>query len=28
MAEAYMNWQTKSLVAEGLQIGGGVTKLY
>jgi len=28
MAEAYMNWQTKYLVAEGLQIGGGVTKLY
>ena len=28
MAEAYMDWQTRPLVAEGLQMGGGVTKHY
>ena len=26
MAEAYMNWQNRPLVADGLQLGGGVTK--
>jgi len=26
MAEAYMDWQTRPLVADGLQLGGGVTK--
>ena len=28
MAEAYMDWQTRPLVAEGLQMCGGVTKHY
>ena len=28
MAEAYTNWQTHPLVADGLQLGSGVTKHY
>ena len=28
MAEAYIDWQTRHLVADGLQLGGGVTKHY
>ena len=28
MAVAYMDWQTRPLVAEGLQMDGGVTKHY